>query len=460
MVAGEKERTRLRLRKLLSLLCIALAWAGGTARPAAADEQLNFIRDAEIESIIQTWWMPIIAAAGLDPAAVHVYLVNDPSLNSFVAGGQNLFLYTGILMRSTSPNQVIGIMAHETGHIAGGHLARSEQAMHNATIASIIAMAAGAAVAAASRNPDAGAAALLGGSQVGERSFLHFSVTQEASADHAAMTFLDRSHQSARGLLQFFQILEQEEFLAAQREDPYLRTHPLTRDRINYVRDHVNQSPWSNAADPPEWLVMHARMKAKLDAFTNPPGNILAKYKADDKSVAARYARAIAYYRIPQLQNALPIIDGLIAQEPNNPYFQELKGQMLFENGRVKEAIVPYQQAVKLKPDSALIKIEAAQVELESEDPALVPKAMALLNEATIYESANPDLWRSLAVAYGRSGSMGMMALSLAEQGMADGDWKNARQQAQRAMKTLPPGPQRQRAQDIADDAKRSKDRE
>jgi predicted Zn-dependent protease len=319
-------------------------------------------------------------------------------------------------------------------------------------------MAAGAAVAAASRNPDAGAAALLGGSQVGERSFLHFSVTQEASADHAAMTFLDRSHQSARGLLQFFQILEQEEFLAAQREDPYLRTHPLTRDRINYVRDHVNQSPWSNAADPPEWLVMHARMKAKLDAFTNPPGNILAKYKADDKSVAARYARAIAYYRIPQLQNALPIIDGLIAQEPNNPYFQELKGQMLFENGRVKEAIVPYQQAVKLKPDSALIKIEAAQVELESEDPALVPKAMALLNEATIYESANPDLWRSLAVAYGRSGSMGMMALSLAEQGMADGDWKNARQQAQRAMKTLPPGPQRQRAQDIADEARRKHD--
>ena len=446
----------------LWVLCLVLA----PFLQAAAQESgggsgaLSFIRDAEIESTVRTWWMPIIQAAGLDPQAVHIYLINDPTLNAFVAGGQNLFLNTGTLLRSQTPNQLVGIMAHETGHIAGGHLARFEREMHNDTIASIIAMAVGAAVAAAARSPDAGAAAILGGTQVGERSYLHFSVAQEASADHAAMTFLDRSHQSARGLLQFFQILEQEEFLSGQREDPYLRTHPLTRDRINYVRDHVNSSPWSNAPDPPDWLVLHARMKAKLEAFTSPPANILAKYKADDKSVPVRYARAIAYYRIPQLQNALPLIDGLIAEEPKNPYFQELKGQMLFENGRVKEAVAPYQQAVKLKPDSALLKVELAQVALESEDPVWVPKAVTLLNDAAVYEDANPDLWRELAIAYGRSGNMGMMALSLAEQGMANGDWKNARQQAQRAMKILPAGAQRQRAQDIADDAKRSRDRE
>jgi len=446
-----------RWRIVPKVLCFVAMAAAALPQRAVAQDQLSFIRDAEIETIIRTWWTPILHVAGLDPQAVHIYLVNDPSLNSFVAGGQNLFINTGTLLRSISPNQVIGIMAHETGHIAGGHLARSEQAIHNATIAGIIAMAAGAAAAAASRSPDAGAAAMLGGSGVAERTFLSFSIAQEASADHAALTFLDRTHQSARGLLEFFQILEQEELLAGQREDPYLRTHPLTRDRVAYVREQVAKSPWSNAPDPPDWIVMHQRMKAKLDAFLGAPPQILAKYKPDDHSVPARYARAVAYYRVPQLKQALALIDGLIAEAPSDPYFQELKGQMLFENGRIQEALGPYQRAVELKPDNALLKIELAQVELESNDAALVPKAMTLLNNASTFEGDNGDLWRLLAVAYGRSGNMGMMALSLAEQGMANGNYTDARQQAARAIKLLPAGAQRQRAQDIAEDARRER---
>jgi predicted Zn-dependent protease len=447
------------LRIVVTSLCLILAAACGFVRPAAAD-QMSMLRDVEIETYIRTWWTPIIAAAGLDPQAVHIYIVNDPTLNSFVAGGQNLFLNTGTLMRSATPNQLIGIMAHETGHIAGGHLSRSNQAMRNATIASIIAMAAGAAAAAVSHSPEAGAAAVMGGAGVGERTFMSFSVAQEASADHAAMTFLDRAHMSARGLLDFFVILEQEELLSGQYEDPYLRTHPLTRDRTNYVREHVEHSPWSNVPDPPEWIAMHKRMKAKLDAFLSSPAQALSHYKPDDNSVPARYARAIAYYRIPELKKALEIIDGLIHDMPKDPYFEELKGQMLFENGRVKDAIAPYERSVALKPDSALLKIELAQVQLESEDPQQVPKALTLLNDATQYESDNSELWRLLAIAYGRGGNMGMAALSLAEQGMADGNWDAARQEAARALKILPPGAQRQRAQDIADDARRSRSRD
>jgi predicted Zn-dependent protease len=449
-----------RWRIVFRILCIVLLLGGAVPRRAAADDQLSFIRDAEIETIIRTWWTPILRAAGLDPQAVHIYIVNDPTLNSFVAGGQNLFLNTGTLLRAQSPNQLIGIMAHETGHIAGGHLSRAERQMHNATIAGIIAMVAGAAAAAAAHSPEAGAAAILGGAGVSERVYMGYSVVQEASADHAAMTFLDRAHMSARGLLQFFGILEQEELLSGLREDPYLRDHPLTRDRVDYVREHVAKSPWSDAPDPPDWIAMQQRMKAKLDAFLSAPAQTLAKYKPDDSSVAARYARAVAYYRIPQLKQALEVIDGLIAQAPLDPYFQELKGQMLFENGRVKDALAPYQRAVELKPDNALLKIELAQVQLESGDAALVPKAMTLLNNAATFESENGELWRLLAVAYGRSGNMGMMALSLAEQGMADGKYTDARQQATRAIKLLPPGAQRQRAQDIADDARRERARQ
>lgn len=442
---------------LRTLALAALCWCALVT--SAAAQELSFIRDAEIEGIIRTWWTPILHAAGIDPQAAHIYLVNDPTLNSFVAGGQNLFMNTGTLLRSESPNQIVGIMAHETGHIAGGHLSRMDQAMHNALMESLIAMAAGAAVAVAGHNPSAGAAGMIGGASVGERSMLAYSVTQEASADHAAMTFLDRAHMSARGLLEFFNILEQDELMSGQQEDPWARDHPLTSERIAYVKEHVDTSPWSNVPDPPAWIEMHKRMKAKLGAFLNPPAQTLAQVKADDPSIAARYARAIAYYRIPELPKALDLVNGLIEDEPRNPYFEELKGQMLFENGHVKEAVAPYEHSVALKPDSALLKVELAQVELETEDPALLPRALAVLNEATPFESDNDEMWRLLAIAYGRSGNMGMAALSLAEQQMAEGDWNGARQEAARALKLLPPGPQRQRAQDIADDARRSKDR-
>jgi len=447
-------RARILLRMGLCFLCLFLM----PFRQVMAQDKLSFIRDAEIESMIRTWWTPIILAAGLDPHAVHIYLVNDPTLNSFVAGGQNLFLNTGTLLRSETPNQLIGIMAHETGHIAGGHLTRDEGAMHNAMIASLIAMAAGAAVAVAGHNPDAAAAGMIGAQDAGQGSFMSFSVVQEASADHAAMTFLDRAHMSARGLLQFFEILQQEELMSGEKEDPYLRDHPLTTERIQYVRDHVARSPWSDVKDPPEWMAMHAVMVAKLFAFLNPASATFAKYPDTDKSIPARYARAIAYYRIPQLPQALDLVNGLIKDEPNNPYFEELKGQMLFENGRVADAIGPYQRAVALKPDNALLKIELAQVELETEDPQFVPKALTLLNDARHDESDNDEMWRLLAVAYGRGGNMGMMALSLAEQNMAANDYDTARQEAKRAVGLLPPGPQRQRAEDIADDARRSKD--
>jgi len=453
-----------RFRTIITAFSIVLAARAGFmpmafAQDSNSSDQPQIIRDAEIEGIIRTWWTPILRAASLDPQATHIYIVQDPEINSFVAGGQNLFLNTGLLLRSQSPNQVVGIMAHETGHIAGGHLVRSDRAMTKAMIASIIAMAAGLAAGVAGHNSDAAAAGVLGGAEMGERNFMAFSVGQEASADHAALSFLDRSHQSARGLLQFFEMLQQDEMLAGLKEDPYLRDHPLTQDRVNYVRDHVAHSQWSDAKDPPEWIEMHKIMKAKLDAFMNAPAQVLARYKADDQSIPARYARAIAYYRVPELKQALALIDGLIAAEPRNPYFQELKGQMLFENGHVADAVAPYQQAVALAPDSALLKIEAAQVELECEDAKLLGPAMVQLNEASHIESDNPDLWRFLAIAYGRTGNMGMMSLSLAEQSMANGDWRGARQQAARAIRLLPPGAQRQRAQDLADDATRERER-
>jgi predicted Zn-dependent protease len=404
-------------------------------QPAAAAETV--IRDTEIEADIRTMITPIWRAAGLEPSSLHVYLVEDKQINSFVAGGQNEFINTGLIMRAETPNQLIGVLAHETGHIAGGHLTRFQQAARNASIEGIIAMVLAAAATVVGRG-SGGGGALLGAEGVAQRAFMQYSVTQEASADHAAMTFLDQSGQSARGLLQFFQILQGEELLAGIREDPYLRTHPLTSERIDYVRNHVEHSRFSDVPDSPANIEMLKRIKAKLGAFISPPSSTLAAYPERDQSVLARYARAIAYYRMPKLDKALPTIDGLIQDFPKDPYFRELKGQMLFENGRIADAAQPYEEAVRLAPAAPLLRMSLAQVYIESNDPKMNKRAIAYLNDAMRTEDKEATGWHLLATAYGRDNQIGMAALALAEEGLAAGKKKDAQQQAVRAKALLP----------------------
>jgi len=446
------------MKIVLKTICLLLATSAVLVQQAAADnDSPNLIRDVEIETMLRTFEMPVWRAAGLDPNAMHFYIVQDPQLNSFVAGGQNIFMNTGTILRADRPNELVGIMAHETGHIAGGHLARFETEMHDATIKAIIAMAVGAAASVVGHDYRGIGGSVAGGEGVGERSFLSFSVAQEGAADHAAIKFLDATHQSSKGLLDFFKILEPEELLSPAQQDPYIRTHPLTTERIAYIEQHTAQSPYTNNSDPPQWIPMLADVKAKLHGFLDPPEKTLGKYPTTDQSVPARYARAVAYYRLPEVDKALAEIDGLLREQPNNPYFWELKGQILFDNGRVAEAVAPYQRAVALN-DAPLMRVELAQVELETQDPALLPKALAQLTDAVTFERDNPEAWQQLAIAYGRSNNIGMAALSLAEEGMTNGDYKTAIQQSQRARQILPAGPQRQRAEDIEAEAKRIRD--
>jgi predicted Zn-dependent protease len=443
------------VRATAFVLAAALIFGrAASAHEGAAGNGATLLRDTEIEGDIRTMMTPVWKVAGLDPDAVHVYLVADDSINSFVAGGQNIFMNSGLVLRAKTPNQLIGVLSHETGHIAGGHLYKGAEAMHNASIEEILAMVAGVAATVAGRG-SGGGAALLGAAGVGQRAFLQFSVTQEATADHAAMNFLDETHQSARGLLQFFEVLQSEELLTGTHEDPYLMDHPLTQERIDYVRDHVERSPYSNVPDSPAYVAMLDRIKAKLTAFTGPPSATLAKYSEQDRSVLARYARAIAHYRIPDLDKALPEIDGLIRDYPSDPYFRELKGQMLFENGHIKEAIQPYEQAVRLDPAAPLLRIGLAQVYVEDNDPTENKRAIAYLSDALRTEDKEVDAWHLLATAYGRDNQMGMAALSLAEEGLAADNKKDAVQEAGRAERLLPKNSAAHaRAQEIRSEAK------
>jgi predicted Zn-dependent protease len=418
---------------------------------SVAAREFGLIRDAEIENTIRSYAAPILNAAQLDPEAFSVHVVNSNVLNAFVAGGQRLFVTTALLRRSENAGQVIGVIAHEIGHIAGGHLARLDSAVEAASTAALISQLLGIAVGALAGNSGAAAAVGLGGAQIAERSLLKFSRTQESSADQAGITFLDHAGLSSRGLMEFLNVLSGQDALNSSRQDAYVQTHPLTRDRVLFVENHVAHSPLSNRPIPANFARMHRRMVAKLDGFLEPPSATMRRYRADDRSVAARYARAVAFYRLPDLDNALPLIDGLIAEEPGNPYFAELKGQMLFENGRLEEALPNYERAVKLLPGSSLLRTELAHVQLELNRPELLDNTIANLKEALRVDRFDSLAWQLAATAYGRKGEMGLSSLALAERNILIGRARDARKLAERAMRLLKRGePAWLRAQDIA----------
>jgi len=437
--------------RLPVVLLLALALGFSLLRPVdVAAQRLSFIRDTEIENTIRAYATPVFVAAGLDPAAVRIYLVNDKSLNAFVAGGQNLFINTGLLMRAEHAGQVIGVIAHEVGHIEGGHLARSHDAIRNATAESILAMVLGAAAAVASGRPDLGTAVMSGGQNAGLRSYLSYNRTQEGSADSAAMRYLDETGQSAQGLLEFMKTLEGEELLPASRQDPYLRSHPLSRDRVLALENFVAKSPNSATPVKAEFNEMQQRMVAKLSGFLDSPVTTLRRYPLSDTSLPARYAQSIAFWRKLDMEKALASIDALIAEHPEDPYFHELKGQMLYETGHPAEALEPYETAVRLLPDAPLLRISLAEVQLALDNWELLEPATINLRAALLRERHRPYVWHQLGIAYGRKGDMAQSSLALAEEALLIGDKPKARYHAGKAETLLPHGsPGWLQAQDI-----------
>jgi predicted Zn-dependent protease len=445
---------------LLAIVAVLVASASSVrAQSESGAPGIARVRDAEIEQYLRQWEMPVWQAAGLSPDALHIILINDDQINSFVAGGQNIFIYTGLLIRSDSANQVIGVMAHETGHIAGGHLARMSDAIQNAEIPQILGLILGAAASVAGHNPGAFAAGAGAGSSIAERTFLSFSRTQERSADQAAVTFLDRTDQSARGLLEFMRKLQGQEFMLGLHESPYLQTHPLTQDRIDFLQHVVDTSKYANLPPRPGYAEEHARMVGKLIGFLDPIPRVFQKFKPDDHSVEARYARSIAEHRLGKEADALKLIDGLIAEKPDDPFYNELKGQFLFEAGKVREAVGPYQTADRLLPHNPLIETEMAQAMVETGEARYDKQALEALNDAVTRDRDNGLTWRMLATIHGRQGDEGTASLDLAEEAYAEGRYADAEGEAKRAQRLLPVGsPGALRAHDIeqaAADAKK-----
>jgi len=421
----------------------------GPAAAQAPPQRIVTIRDAETEHLLRRMSHPLFRTAGVDPGLVRITLIQNRAINAFVATGNRMFLHTGLLQQAGSAAEVVGVLAHETGHIAGGHLVRLPEEMRAAMLRGLGAMLLGGAAALASGQPGAAAAGMLGGQAMAMGEFFAFTRSQEQAADQAAIDYLERLGWSARGLERLLERMLEQELLAAARQDPYFRTHPLSRDRLDFVRDQLARSAHADAPLPPGMEDAFALVRAKIDGFIDAPAVTWRRYPETDRSAPARYARAIAQFRSGRIDEALAILDTLLREAPSSPWLHEIKGQILFGGHRPAEALAPYATAARLAPEEGLIRLNHARVLIELGQPAQLRLAVAELDAALRRERESAFAWRQMAIARGRLGELPQADLALAEEALLQGDTRTARMLAQRAEQALPPGPVRLRAQDI-----------
>jgi predicted Zn-dependent protease len=432
-------------RAVAVLAALAVAGAAAPAR-AQGLQGLPIIRDAETEQLLREYTAPILRAAGLAQQDVRVVIINDRSFNAFVVDGRRIFVNVGALMESKTPNQIIGVFAHETGHIAGGHMARLRQELANAQTSSIIAMLLGVgAMVAGSRSGSTnasqiGLAAAMGPQSMIQRSLLSYVRAQEEQADRAGVKFLNATGQSAKGMYETFKRFAEQTLVSARYTDPYLQSHPMPKERMAALEELVKNSPHWEKKDPPELQQRHDLMRAKLSGFIERPDTVMRRYPPSDTSLPARYARAIVAYRHADLRDAIAQIDGLIAAQPHNPYFYELKGQALMENGRAADAIGPLRHAASLAHEAILVRVLLAQALVATNDTHHAEEAIPLLRTAMTREPEMPDVYSQLAMAYGRKGEYAEADLASAQAAFARGDVKTAKELAARAKTRFPTG--------------------
>ncbi len=405
-------------RSRLAAAAIALVAGFGTqARPAEA-QGLSFIRDTEIEQLLNDYAQPIFRAAGLGTGRITMRIIRHESFNAFVLDGRNVFIHTGSLLASETPNQVIGVIAHEAGHISNAHLSdlRSKIAA----------------------DPTRGFLSqfLFVGVLLGQMR------GNELVADQAGLRYLNATKQSARGMIEIFERFAQEESFSLQRtpQSLFARSHPFAADRINQIRPTAQASPNWNMRDPAPLQLRHDMMRAKISGYLDRPQIVFNRYPQTDQSLPARYGRAIGMYFQSGIEGAMPLVDALIKEQPNNPYFHEIKADFLMRSGRPREAVPIMRRAAQLAGANApLISVRLAQAMISAEDNSNLDEIIGLARKSLI-QDPNPQAYRILANAFYKQDRLPEADLATAEALFLEGDLKQAQIFAKRAQPRLKNG--------------------
>jgi predicted Zn-dependent protease len=428
---------------------IALLIAVQPTAALAQQGNLTIIRDAEIEQLLRDYATPVFRVSGINEGATKIILVGSRDFNAFVASGRKVFMNAGVIMESPTPNQVIGVMAHETGHIAGGHLFRLREELKNAQILAVAGTLLGAgAVIGSSRSSNVGASgsgpmgAVLGGVELAKRSLLAYQRSEEQAADKAALRYLTQTGQSGKGMIETFERFSQESLFRRSGSDPYLQSHPSAPERISALKEEAQNSLHFAKKDSPAQQARHDLARGKLIGFMSRPEELARRYAPTDPSMGARYARAISAYRFGNPGLAQSQIDALIKAQPNNPYFWELKGQAHLESGKAREAVVALRRAVALAPGQPLIRGMLGHALVSTGDVRDADAAIKELTTASQRDPESPEPYQHLARAYASKGNDAMAALSGAQNAALIGQKEEARRMARRAKEGLKPGSQ------------------
>lgn len=400
----------------------------------AFGREIKLISDEETEQFLAEIITPLYKAAGIPFYRNNIFIVEDNSLNAFVSDGNRMFVHTGTIVKSDTVEELSGVLAHETGHIMGGHIIRQKlKAQDMYQVSMISAILAGAA-AAVSGSGDAAMAVMLGGQSSLINHFTHYRTEEERSADEAAIKLLNATKQSPLGILNFMKKIKQDNLLSGREESPYFRTHPVTNERIAFFENALTNSPYELTKDDNYF----ARVKAKIKAYLQKPEQTFREYPLSRNDIPALYAQAIAYMKQLDFKNALSKIDTLIQNDKANPFFYELKGQIYLETGKIKQAKQNFAKAYQLLPTSHLMQINYAHAILEDNSPQNeVKSAINLLEKALIYDQSSSS-WMLLAKAYGMVGNMAKATYASAEYSFRIGNIDVAERQLETAKKYKP----------------------
>jgi predicted Zn-dependent protease len=424
--------------KRISRVLTAVTLTGALCLASVPAQALSFIRDAEIEATLKKMAHPIFQAAGITPESIKIFMVQDDTLNAFVVG-RNMVFHTGLLEQLETPEELYGVIAHETGHIAGGHAVQRYDAARRATGPLILGTILGIAAAAAGSS-DAGAAIFAGTQTFAQRGLLKYSRGQESAADQAAIGYLESVQIDPSGMLRTLERLKSVEIVAIGNQDPYTFTHPLSSQRISLLQQRVKRSRSRGTPVAQDIAYWHARMRAKLKGFLDDPLRVIRQVPATDRSENAILMRAVAYHRSTDVRAAVREIDALIAMRPNDAYYHELKGQILFESGSARDAIPSYQRAVSLAPGEALLQASYGRALLALGDANADRQAREALLTATRTDRLDADSWRQLSMAESRLGNDMGATLATAEFQALRGSLKAAKRNAERVQQTAPTG--------------------
>ena len=424
MCFSSKLESMKRIIVIFAFLCVLMLSISSGA--------VSVIRDTETEELLLGYIRKIFKAAGLPPENAEVVILNDPSINAFVAGGQTIYVHTGLILKTKTPDELMFVLSHETGHIVGGHITRGYQALKNAQTTALISTVIGGVLAVASGSPEAGIALMAGGQMSSVGLFTKYRQTEESAADRIAVDIMKKLGYSLKGFEEVMKAIKSEDRLNNTNDDTYLRTHPLTQTRVSDIERFLKNQPALHHEEAFDLV------RAKLAGFLEKPDKIRMNYSGNKTSDL--YATAIADYRQNNFPKAFEKINILIEREPQNPYFQELKGQLYFETGKLDQSSTYYQKAYELKPDSALIQLSYAQVLLEQGGREKAAQAENLLNKVVQKEFDSSFGWQLLSKAYHRQGKTDKAEYAMIEYLRAINQLPQAQKRAKKLLDSVPKG--------------------